>query len=136
VGLLHALFFRAKRQDPREIRFDGNAAYDAERKPDRREHARVRLQLQVRLRFASAEALVACRTFDVSEGGAFLMLDTPRPVGTEVRLVLDVGERTLVLGGVVARCSDGRDGRPGMGIRFVEVSADDQAFLATLIDSA
>ena len=134
MGLLSSLIFRVKRQDPREIRYDGSAAREI--KPDRRAHPRVQLQVQVRLRFASAQAMVACRTFDISQGGAFLMLDTPRPVGTGVRLVIDVGDRTLIVGGVVARVADGSDGRPGMGIRFTEVTADDEAFLASLIDSA
>ena len=111
----------------------GNAAPKQE--PDRRQHHRVRLQLQVRLRFASTQAMIDCRTFDISCGGAFLMVDTARPVGTRIRMVLDIGERTLVLGGVIARCSDGRDGRPGIGIRFDEVSASDEAFLAAVVGS-
>lgn len=77
------------------------------------------------------------RTFDISPGGAFIHMENPRPMGTNVRLMLEVGDRSLELAGVVARVSacDGGDGLPGIGIRFTEVSPEDERFLAELVSS-
>lgn len=41
----------------------------------------------------------------------------------------------MVLAGVVARVSDGYNGLPGMGVRFTEIGADDEEFLADLVDA-
>ncbi len=102
--------------------------------PDRRQWPRIPLQLQVRLRFATAQAMVDCRTFDISEGGAFIGLRQPRPRGTKVRLSIEVADRTLVIGGEVMRASDGKSGgRCGMGIRFTEVTPEDAHYLAELL---
>lgn len=87
------------------------------------------------MRFASTEALVGCETFDISPGGAFISLDSPRDEGTHVRLTIAVGDRTLVLAGVVVRSCRGEDGLSGMGIMFTEISAADGEFLAQLTET-
>lgn len=109
----------------------GNLAIKAD---ERRNCARVALQLQVRLRFETAEALTACRTFDISRSGAFIALRDPRPRGTKVRLTVEVDDTTIVLGGVVVRASDGRkSGRRGMGIQFTEVTPQAAEALGKLL---
>lgn len=101
---------------------------------DRRNCARVSLDLQVRLRFETAEAMVASRTFDLSRGGAFISIRDPRPKGTKVRLTLQVEGEEIVVGGVVVRLSDGkRSARPGMGIQFTEVTPQASEALAALL---
>ncbi len=104
---------------------------------ERRRWPRVPVELRVRIRFPTAAAAMRSRTFDISPGGAFIRMENPRPVGTNVRLMLEVGERSLDLAGVVDRVSacDGGDGLPGIGIRFTQVSAEDQRFLAELAAS-
>jgi uncharacterized protein (TIGR02266 family) len=101
---------------------------------ERRHFARVALQLQVRLRFETAEAMTASRTFDISRSGAFIAIREPRPRGTKVRLTVEVDDMTIVLAGVIVRVSDGRkDGRRGMGIQFTEVTPQAAEALGELL---
>lgn len=103
---------------------------------ERRHCARVALQLQVRLRFETAEAMIASRTFDISRSGAFIAIREPRPRGTKVRLTVEVDDTTIVLGGVVVRASDGRkSGRRGMGIQFTEMTPQAAEALGRLLAS-
>jgi len=103
---------------------------------ERRNCARVALQLQVRLRFETAEAMTASRTFDISRSGAFIAIREPRPRGTKVRLTIEVDETTIVLGGVVVRASDGKkSGRRGMGIQFTEMTPQAADALGKLLVS-
>lgn len=103
---------------------------------ERRNCARVALQLQVRLRFETAEAMIASRTFDISRSGAFIAIREPRPRGTKVRLTVEVDDTTIVLGGVVVRASDGRkSGRRGMGIQFTEITPQAVEALGKLLAS-
>jgi len=100
----------------------GNLAAEA-RGAERRSCARVNLDLQVRLRFDTADAMIASRTFDISRSGAFITIKDPRPRGTRVRLTVEVDETTIVLGGVVVRACDGKKtSRRGMGIQFTEIT--------------
>jgi len=121
-----------ERQRPPQVQ--GNLATEAA--PDRRASVRVALELQVRLRFESAEAMVASRTFDISRGGAFISIRNPRPRGTKVRLTLQVQEQTIVIGGLVVRSSAGKAGkagRRGMGIQFTEITPEAAEALALLL---
>lgn len=104
---------------------------------ERRTWPRVRLCAQVRLRFDGPEALVQSRTFDLSEGGAFIQHDTPRPRGTMVRIVMEVGEQVVSVDGVVVRSTSGTSGNgpPGMGVRFVNIGASDKAFLHAIVSA-
>lgn len=102
---------------------------------ERRSCARVNLELQVRLRFDSPAAMIASRTFDISRNGAFIALKDPRPRGTRVRLMLEIDNTKVTIGGVVVRSSDGRKGaRRGMGIQFTEISDEAAKGLARLLE--
>lgn len=102
---------------------------------ERRQWPRLRLDLQVSIRFASAEDAMSSQTFDISRGGVFIRSKQPRPEGTGVRLSLQVGERTLVIGGVVVRVVRPGDGLepPGIGVMFTELSTEDGRFLEALL---
>jgi len=120
--------------EPRGSASQGNLA--TKQGAERRNCARVALQLQVRLRFETAEAMTASRTFDISRSGAFIAIREPRPRGTKVRLTVEVDDTTIVLGGVVVRASDGRkSGRRGMGIQFTEITPQAEEALAKLLAS-
>lgn len=102
---------------------------------ERRSCARVNLELRVRLRFDSPEAMIASRTFDISRNGAFIALKDPRPRGTRVRLTLEIDDTKVMVGGVVVRSSDGKKGtRRGMGIQFTEISDEAAESLARLLE--
>lgn len=111
----------------------GNLA--AKASVERRSCARVALELQVRLRFDSAEAMIASRTFDLSRSGAFIAIRDPRPRGTKVRLTIEVDNTVIVLGGVVARACDGKkSSRRGMGIQFTEITPQAAEALAKVLE--
>lgn len=102
---------------------------------ERRSCARVNLELQVRLRFDSPEAMIASRTFDISRSGAFIALRDPRPRGTRVRLTIEIEDTKVTLSGVVVRSSDGKKAtRRGMGIQFTEISDEAAKALARLLE--
>ncbi len=100
-----------------------------------REAARVPVELQVRLRFASTDEAIKSRMFDISSGGAFIRMRDPRPLGTPVRMVVSVAERTLVFAGEVVRCAqdDSPNGSPGVGVRFTTITPEDLAFLEQVV---
>lgn len=103
---------------------------------ERRSCARVALQLQVRLRFETAEAMTASRTFDISRSGAFIAIRDPRPRGTKVQLTVEVHNTSIVLRGVVVRVSQNRkSGLRGMGIQFTEVTPQAEEALGRLLES-
>ena len=102
--------------------------------PDRRRFPRIRLALTVRLRFRSAEAALDSRTVDISEGGVFIRMSQPREEGTSIRLELQVGERSLEIGGVVVRCiRPGEGPLAGIGVLFTEIRPEDLSFVQTMI---
>ncbi|GEM_PF-2741813 len=70
---------------------------------------------------------VETRLKDLSENGAFVVTDAPAPVGSFVKLGFapsGTSSRVQVLG--VVRWRDDRPGRLGMGVQFIEVSAQDR----------
>ena len=119
--------------EPQPPAIEGSLATNAG--AERRSCARVSLELQVSLRFETAEAMIASRTFDISRSGAFIAIKEPRPRGTRVRLTIEVDDTTVVLGGVVVRASDGRKSvRRGMSIQFTEVTPEASDALARLLE--
>lgn len=103
---------------------------------ERREHPRVPVELEVRVRFASNEELVRSRTINLSHGGVFIAVRDLRPIGTRARLVLVVGDRTITIGGVVAHTVESTpEGIGGVGILFKEIAAGDRALIDMLIEA-
>lgn len=101
---------------------------------ERREHLRVRVELEVRIRFASSADLVRSRTLNLSHGGAFVVVRDARPIGTKVRLVLVVGDRTLTIGGVVTHLvASTPEQTGGVGILFTEIEATDRELVDALV---
>lgn len=101
---------------------------------ERREHLRVPIELQVHIRFASNEALVRSRTLNLSHGGAFVVMRELRPIGTKVRLVLVVGDRTLTIGGVITHTVEDVPPQPtGVGVLFTEIADGDRTLIDELV---
>jgi len=94
--------------------------------PERRKHPRYPLQVEVELQWGS-ESLPALAT-DMSLGGMFVATSNPLWMGASFAARLLLGE-PLTLHCTVRRVLPGK----GMGVLFVELSADQQARLAELI---
>lgn len=103
---------------------------------ERRQFARVQVDLVVSLVFDSLDAIIHCRTLDLSRGGAFIATNRPRPKGTSVRLKLHVGARKLNLRGEIVRVvSPQAVGQtPGIAIEFRDVDPGTRAQIAALVD--
>ena len=84
------------------------------------------------MRFAEVADLAEAETINVSPGGVFIRMDTPREVGTTVVIEAHLGDRApLRLDGVVVRTvPDPDDPSPqdhlprGMGVLLLDPPAD------------
>lgn len=111
---------------------------------DRRQWPRIRLGLELQLRFDSVESVLeAARTIDISRKGLFLAMDPPRPVGTPVRIsfVLTAPRTTLELAGVVVRHSEIRErldlaapSQTGVGVELTDPPVEWLQFCDRLLD--
>lgn len=97
---------------------------DAERGERRRDG---RTPLRIKVRFRSADDLIARYTTDMSRGGMFVATAEVLPLDTEIELALEIpdrGEPAIVRGRVVSALDEVRArqlGRqPGLGISFAE----------------
>lgn len=93
---------------------------------ERRKHPRYPLQADVELQWGF-ESLPALAT-DISMGGMFIATNNPLWIGASFTARLLLGE-PLTLNCTVRRVLPGK----GMGVLFTEVSAEQQARLAELI---
>jgi uncharacterized protein (TIGR02266 family) len=99
---------------------------------DRRASPRVELDVWVEQR--AGDDLYIHRAANLSEGGAYFARTVPFPVGTRVHLRLtlpDAGEPIECWGEVVT--ARGSDEGPGMGVRFLRVSAEDRGRIKSAI---
>jgi c-di-GMP-binding flagellar brake protein YcgR len=104
---------------------------------DTRKHARGSLELPVLVSDASSKARVGIRfdSADVSGGGAFLRSEMLLEVGEQLVLQFSLpnGRVIKARGRVVRATRDNREGSTGkdrvsgMGIEFIELSAEDRA---------
>jgi uncharacterized protein (TIGR02266 family) len=98
---------------------------------DRRAFPRMKLDLSVKLQFASVDDVVDSRTVDISRGGVFLRMAQPRPEGTKVKLDIEVAGQPYTMNGVVVRTvrSDEGGGPPGIGVLFTDTSEEKSFFI-------
>jgi type IV pilus assembly protein PilZ len=95
-----------------------------------------RYPVNLRVDYSTRDAFLANRVSNLSQGGLFIATETPLPVQSELDLVLTLeheDERIRVRGRVIWNY-DIRKGTsrviPGMGIKFLDLSADDRCRLA------
>ena len=94
---------------------------------ERRKNSRIPISLEVT--FDSGEQLLSSYLFDIGEGGIFVGTSEPLEVGSTIRLCFHLpgmSNSLLVMGSVIWRQGSGDSSRPGMGIRFVEISDNDR----------
>jgi uncharacterized protein (TIGR02266 family) len=97
------------------------------RNADRRDSIRVPVKL--RLSFSSLGAIRQCLMTNVSRGGVFVSTATPLPLGTKIRLWIQVGDsgEEIEVEGEVASHNAGPgllSDETGMGVRFVHLSEE------------
>jgi uncharacterized protein (TIGR02266 family) len=99
---------------------------------DTRKHARATLEVPVVVSDAAGRVRVGIRfaSADVSAGGAFLRSDLLFEIGELLTLEFDLPSgRHVRARGRVVRVSrdDSKDRFPGMGVEFVDLTAEDRA---------
>jgi len=103
--------------------------------------ASLRVPSQLRVSFDSYGELSECLMTNISRGGVFVSTPNPLPIGTPFKLRLHVGESGEIheLSGEVASVNTGTDMRSeheGMGIRFCNLSAEQQQLVDHLYGHA
>jgi len=97
---------------------------------DRRKSPRVKCSISVELQ-PTRQTVIRGRASDLSQGGCFVEMASPLPVESKLEIVLWLGAAKLRLHGAVASASPGF----GIGVRFTNVSQQDQEFLQKYLKS-
>ena len=106
---------------------------------ERRRFPRVLLEADVFVEAETEQSLFKSRLRDLSENGVFIRTTNTRPLGTGVRLRIEIVRRDLrvVVRGIVVHLVDARDetdaAPAGMGVMFTEVDPSSQAALRAMI---
>lgn len=106
---------------------------------ERRRFTRVALDAHVAVTLVDSGGLFHSRVRDLSENGVFIVTESTRPIGTNIRVSITVKEGGTVIEarGIVVhevtpeRASDGRP--PGMGVMFTEVSEASLSLLRQVV---
>ena len=106
---------------------------------ERRRFSRVALDVAVRLRVPDADGHQESRIRDVSLNGVFIITNHTKPLGTNLKLAIEVGTTGMVMtaDGLVVHevtTADASESRPaGMGVMFVSVADESKEALEKLM---
>jgi type IV pilus assembly protein PilZ len=102
---------------------------------DRREHARFDVSIEVD--YQDGETFLFSYIQNISMMGIFVRSDAPLPIGTRMDLRFHHEGHQLSLHGEVMWVNpyrtDGDNLNPGMGVRFVDLTAEDRERLVSLV---
>lgn len=119
-----------------------NATFSPPERPEHEERrASVRVPVRLRMQFQTAGELRRCLLTNLSRGGVFVSTAAPPPIGTMLRLRIEVAESGLQIevDGEVVSTNVGNNfdtQQVGMGVRFVEPSPEAQRALDQLYEHA
>ena len=102
---------------------------------EKRKHSRI--DKKVKSEVHSNEGMTFSTSADLSYGGIFISTPEPVNIGSEIQLsILTPDEENIEIKGVVRWMSDGdgKDGRSGMGIEFVDVNINHESKLKNIIE--
>ena len=86
-----------------------------------------RKKLIVDVRFDGGDGTGIANTRDIGLGGLYMTTTAPLDMGTPILMTLNLGERTMHLGGTVVYSDPGH----GVGVRFKDLKDDDRDFLTS-----
>ena len=102
---------------------------------ERREHQRFETSISVD--YASGDTFLFAYLQNISEMGIFVRTEKPLPIGTRLRLRFQVEDSELALDGEVTWINPVRPAgdnlNPGMGVRFIELTADKREEVVSLV---
>jgi hypothetical protein len=91
-----------------------------------------RKKLIVDVRFEGGDGTGIANTRDIGIGGLYMTTSALLDIGTPVMMAMNVGSRSMKLGGVVVYADPGH----GVGVRFKDANAEDLEFLRSELDLA
>lgn len=91
-----------------------------------------RKKLIIDVRFDGGDGTGIANTRDIGVGGLYMTTTAVLETGTPIMMTLSVGSRSMSLSGVVVYSDPGH----GVGVRFKDLSDDDQAFLVNELEQA
>jgi Tfp pilus assembly protein PilZ len=89
-----------------------------------------RKKLIIDVNFQGGDATGIANTRDIGVGGLYITTKTTLDVGTPIFMRMTIGEKEVQLNGVVAYSDPER----GVGVRFQELSKEDEALLKRELD--
>lgn len=91
-----------------------------------------RKKLIVDVRFEGGDGTAIANTRDIGSGGLYMTTTAPLDLGAPIVMSINLGERSLDLNGVVVYSDPGH----GVGVRFKELSPENEAFLSKELELA
>jgi len=98
---------------------------------DRREYARLTINVPVEIQNDAADSPIRCATADLSLSGCYIETIFPFPIGTDLDLQLSLETIVLIAASVVT-C----DPQVGNGIRFMRMLPEDRKALEAFLQAA
>lgn len=99
--------------------------------PDRREHLRFQLAVQIELRPDGSNVPIRLQTSDLSMGGCYVEMALTLDVGTKLDIVLWLDQQKVSLRGVVVT----RHPQFGNGIEFAGIGPENERLLYCFLDA-
>jgi hypothetical protein len=85
-----------------------------------------RKKLIVDVRFEGGDGTGIANTRDIGAGGLYMTTTADLPNGTPILMTFNIAEKAMNLKGTVVYCDPGH----GVGVRFKDLSAEDEDFLS------
>ena len=99
--------------------------------PDRRQHPRYTVQVQIELRQEGSDLPMRLETTDLSRGGCYIQLISTLPLGVRVQATLWLGGYPVVIQGRVVT----RHPKFGNGIMFLEFEGEGAQLLNRYLEA-
>lgn len=90
-----------------------------------------RKKLIVDVRFEGGDGTGIANTRDIGSGGLYMTTTAPLDIGTPIFMTLTVGDQPMNIHGTVVYSDPGH----GVGVRFRDLNAEDEAILNSEIQS-
>lgn len=101
-----------------------------ERQGEKRRYSRVEMPKGMWVAWEGSGQRFVTQVFDLSLGGVFVPTADPPPVGTSVKLVIEISGRDIRARAIVRRSVSG----VGMGIEFVAMGGEERGKLKRLLE--
>lgn len=98
--------------------------------PERRRHARYTVQVPIEILLEDTQISARCETTDLSQGGCYIQLVVPLPVGIRLHATLWLDGYPIVIRGLIVT----RHPDFGNGIMFVDIEGQGEALLTRYLE--